>query len=316
MFPSQNKLKTLLQELRSNQTESKNVDGKLDLILETPGDYAYFIRHISALANNRQTGYLIIGVEDKTWDIKGLTEESPLRDADNTQRKMNQILAKRLDPALNIRYRTYEVDNASVGLVLVEGDKAPYVISIEDAQYGGDKTRGKSSYIYRGVIYIRRGDNSVIANRQSEILQIVEGRVDIVGAVISLTFIAVLVGSGVGVGVSLLKFVSPSVAAIFGLAWGIVIGWIFNQRISESLGSLFKDFIAGELIRGSIGPLWGAFIGAFLSHSMVSSVLNGRARVDNPVMMGVIIGPCVAVLFVMMIMITLFIVIRIISGRV
>lgn len=60
-----------------------------------------------------------------------------------------------------------------LGLVAVEGTRAPYIIAIEDQQYGGDRTRGEPSYVYRGAIYVRRGANSVIANRQSEVLEIV-----------------------------------------------------------------------------------------------------------------------------------------------
>jgi len=86
---------------------------------------------------------------------------------------MNQILANRLDPNLFVRYCTYEVSRVLYGLVAVEGKHAPYITAIEDQQYGGDRTRGAPSYIYRGAIYIRRGTNSLVANRQSEVLVII-----------------------------------------------------------------------------------------------------------------------------------------------
>jgi hypothetical protein len=173
VIPSQAEFEALLQCLREQQTESPVVDGKADLPLEAEGDRAFFIRHVAALANNVEPSHLIIGVKDKTWDLIGLLEDSPLRDSDRTQRRMNQTLTNRLDPNISIRYRTYEVSDVMLGLVAVEGTRAPYIIAIEDQQYGGDRTRGEPSYIYRGAIYVRRGANSVIANRQSEVLEIV-----------------------------------------------------------------------------------------------------------------------------------------------
>jgi predicted HTH transcriptional regulator len=173
VIPSQAEFKALLQRLREQQTESPTVDGKADLPLETEGDRAFFIRHVAALANNVEPSHLIIGVEDQTWDLIGLSADSPLRDSDLTQRRMNHILANRLDPNISVRYRTHEVSGVVLGLVAVEGTRAPYIIAIEDQQYGGDRTRGEPSYVYRGAIYVRRGANSVIANRQSEILEII-----------------------------------------------------------------------------------------------------------------------------------------------
>jgi hypothetical protein len=173
VIPSQADFEALLQRLREQQTESPVVDGKADLTLETEGDRAFFIRHVAALANNVEPSYLIIGVEDKTWNLVGLPRNSPLHHSDQTQTRLNQILANRLDPNVSVRYRAYEVSGVVLGLVAVEGTRAPYIIAIEDQQYGGDRTRGEPSYVYRGAIYVRRGANSVIANRQSEVLEIV-----------------------------------------------------------------------------------------------------------------------------------------------
>ena len=173
MILTQVRFEALLQDLRAQQTESPTIDGKAGLSLETEGDRAYFIQHVAALANNVEPSHLIIGVEDRTWNPIGLPENSPLRNHDQTQHRMNQILANRLDPNLSVRYRTYEVSEVVYGLVAIEGTRAPYIIAIEDQRYGGDRTQAAPSHIYRGAIYVRRGANSVIANRQSEVLEIV-----------------------------------------------------------------------------------------------------------------------------------------------
>lgn len=173
MLLAQSEFESLLLNLRANQTESPTVEGKADLLFDTEGDRAYFIRHAAALANNVEPSYLIIGVENRTWAPIGLDEHSPLRDADATQQRLHQILANRLDPNLGVRYRVYMVEGIEYGLVAIEGTRAPYIVAIEDQLYGGDRSRAAPAYIYRGAIYIRHGANSVIANRQSAVLEIV-----------------------------------------------------------------------------------------------------------------------------------------------
>lgn len=173
MIPTEMQFEPMLDRLRKEGTESPTIEGKESLTLDTEGDRAYFIRHAVALANNVEPSYLIIGVKNRTWDPVGLREGSPLRNADETQQRMNQTLANRLDPNLSVRYRTYEIDGTVYGLVAFEGTRAPYIIAIEDREYGGDRTQAAPSYIYRGAVYVRRGANSVTANRQSEILDVI-----------------------------------------------------------------------------------------------------------------------------------------------
>jgi len=181
MFPTQGDFEALLQQLREEGTESPCVDGKGDLPLETAGDRAYLIRHVAAMANNVECSYLIIGVEDQTWNSVGLPAGSALLDPDETQRHLNQALENRLDPNVSVRYRTYEVNGVPHGLIMVEGTSAPYITAIPNQRYGSKRTRGGQEHIYRGAIYVRRGANSVIANRQSEVLAIVS-RVQQIGA--------------------------------------------------------------------------------------------------------------------------------------
>ena len=173
MSLSQTEFESLLRRIREQQTESSIVECKVDLPLNTEGDRAFFIRHIAALSNNVEPSYLVIGIENRTWNAVGLPGDSSLRQPDQTQQRMNQVLSGRLDPNVSARYRTYEVEGAAYGLVEIEGTRAPYVIAIRDRQYGGNRTRGEPSYIYRGAIYIRHGANSIVANRQSELLDII-----------------------------------------------------------------------------------------------------------------------------------------------
>jgi len=174
MLPSQQEFEDLLNNLKEQKTESPTVDAKADLSLDEEGDKAYFIRHMAALANNVEPSYWIIGVENQTWDLIGLDPNSPLRNADTTQKRMNDVLANRLDPNLYIRYCTYEVNGIMYGLVAPQSTQAPYIVSISNQEYGGNRTDAAPHHIYRGAIYYRHGANSLIANRQSVLLGIIQ----------------------------------------------------------------------------------------------------------------------------------------------
>ena len=102
-IPSQNKLEKILKELQTNQVESPNIDGKAVLNLKELGDRATLISTISAIANTGQEGYLVIGIEDKTWRLLGNLRIPQLKDADKTQKQINQILAERVDPAIKYK---------------------------------------------------------------------------------------------------------------------------------------------------------------------------------------------------------------------
>ncbi len=312
MYLSQAELGKVLKSLRLNQTESPTLEGKEALELKSDGDRATFIRHVAALANTGQKAYFIIGVENKTWMPKGIVEDSPLKDADSTQQQMNQILANRLDPPLSVRYRTYLIGGTVIGAVEVEGKNPPYIISIEAPAYGGAKTKGNESLIYRGVIYVRRGADSVAANRQSEILQIPEGRRDILGILVSLAFIGVLVGAGVGTGASLIKFADPYVAAILGCVWGLAIGWASHKRLIEAFGTLPAGPF-GKIVKNIAGPTWGAIIGMLISYWMIATILSGKAKAIDPVSMGFIVGPLMAFLAVIYVVILVVVVRRFFS---
>lgn len=164
----------LLLELNEDQSEYAEIEGKENLHLDTIGDKASFIRHVAALANNRIASYLIIGVEDSTWRSIGIPHGSPLLESDQTERRMNSILSKRIDPSIQVRYRTYEVSGKFFGLVRIEGVQPPYIISIEDMSYGGERTNSSPFHIYRGSIFRRYGASTGIVNRQSEIMSIVD----------------------------------------------------------------------------------------------------------------------------------------------
>lgn len=172
MTLTQNSFEKLVESLHSQQTESASLDCKEELCLDLDGDKASFIRDIAALANNVAESYLIIGIQNKTWSEIGLPTGSSFLDPDQTQSRMNQIIGNRLDPQISIRYQVFELNKRTFGVISIVGRNAPYIISISESQYGGNKSKGQPCFINRGVFYLRHGDTTLIANRQSQILTI------------------------------------------------------------------------------------------------------------------------------------------------
>jgi hypothetical protein len=298
---SQSEAQKMLDRLRNSKSEDSTIDAKESLYLKEDGNCAAFIRHVAALANTGQRSYIFIGVEDKTWMLKGIADDSPLRMVDGTQQQMNQILATKLDPPISVGYRTYDIDDVVIGVVGVEGTNPPYIVSIGDPKYGGTKTKGKESYIYRGTIYVRRGTESVAANRQSEILEILNGKRDYIEIAMSLVFIGALVAIGVGIGASLIRFANTFTAALLGCIWGIVIGWLLNKRLAVAAGR-FPIGKLGKAMKNIGGLLWGGAMGMYLSYIVVDSILGGKVKSLDPISMGLIVVPFIAVLITLLVM--------------
>jgi len=291
--PSRREIKKLLETLQKNKSETRNIDAKENLNLKTAGDYALFIRHVAALANTGQVSFLLIGVEDKTWIHKGIPYDSPLQSVDTIQQQMNQALANRLDPRITVCYSTQDIDGLLIGVVGIEGKSPPYIVSIEEPVFGGLKTKGEKSFIYKGSIYSRQGTDNVSVNRQKDLIAILNGKRDSVETAMSLVFIAALVGVGVGLGASLIRFSDPYIAAILGGIWGLMIGWVLNRRLADTMGK-FPEGKVGSLTKNLIGPCWGGIMGIYLSFGTINGILTGKIKIYDPVSLGLLIMPIFA----------------------
>lgn len=306
MFFAKFELEQLLKKLRENETESSCFDVKEDLPLTSEGDKARFIRHIVALANTGKPSYLFVGVEDKTWAIAGIPEDSSLLEADVVQQSMNHILMGRVDPSLVVRYRTYKLSAGVIGVVAVRGVARPYVVAIADAEYGGDRDRGAPEYIRRGAIYVRQGANSIIANRQSQIVSLVNanppsfllGSIYVVEAGVILNALLGLESSFFG------HEVQPLVGAIIGILTGFTVAVIFTKNLAETMGDLLKEATVKKYTRVVWGVLFCVLNGAYVGYKLTEAVHQGELPfLSSPflslVIMGgvgmVLIGPLAAV---------------------
>lgn len=219
-----------------------------------------------------------------------------LLDAEKTQSRMNRILDKKLDPNLSVRYRTYKLDGKRIGLVAVEGTNTPYVVAIEDQVYGGPRNRGAPSYIYRGVTYVRQGANTLIANRQSQILSLVSTeRPNVMSAMVDVLVISATIGAGVGAGVMIWDFATPHDGGFVGLIWGAVIGGGLGRRLSGTVGSLMRNAFVKRASGAIFGLLFGAGAGFYMGYAMVDYV---HTRPFAMSLMGPLVGALVSVILI------------------
>lgn len=134
------KLRRLLKK------EGAKVDLKLTVPLKTKDDKAKFVKHVIALANTpRGTGYLLIGVDDKTKKPK----ETPPPEA--IEEDIQRILSTYCQPSMEIEYEIAKAKGGSVGVLSI------YRKSV-DLPYRVKKTvGGGKNLIEVDEIFIRHG---------------------------------------------------------------------------------------------------------------------------------------------------------------
>ena len=148
-----------LKRLLSRKEEGPDLDYKQDLYLESEGDRAEFVKDALALANSANVGYIVTGVEDKTWKPVGITQH-------HDQIRLNDILKDKTDPRIQVEYVELEVDGAEHGMVTIKAGNPPYLVGVAD-RYGGKVSTHtkKRVHIIRGTIYVRIQDKNDGASR-------------------------------------------------------------------------------------------------------------------------------------------------------
>ena len=138
-----------IAQLIKGGPEAPTLHFKEDLLLQTDGDKAEFVKDVLALANSGQTAHLIIGIEEETWKLKGIVTH-------HTTEQLNGILEDRCDPPLRVEYAEKDVLHYKLGIVEIQGDNPPYIVAVPD-RFGGplSATPQKQFFIERGTVFVR-----------------------------------------------------------------------------------------------------------------------------------------------------------------
>jgi len=148
-----------LRKLIQRREEGRDLDYKEDLHLDSNGDKAEFVKDVLALANSARVGYIVTGIEDKTWKPLGITRH-------HEQTRLNAVLKDKTDPRIQVEYVELELDGTEHGMVTIGADNPPYLVAVAD-RYGGklsESPRGEA-HITRGVVYVRIEDQNDGASR-------------------------------------------------------------------------------------------------------------------------------------------------------
>lgn len=146
-------------DLIKKAEESHILDYKQDLLLESDGDKADFVKNIIALANSGGIAHIVTGIEDSTWRLVGI--RTP-----HTQEQLNQVLKDKTDPPLRVEYSEKDCFGFKIGVIEIRGDNPPYIVAVPD-RYGGPLSANpqKQLLIERGTVYIRNYDINEGARR-------------------------------------------------------------------------------------------------------------------------------------------------------
>lgn len=136
-------------ELIEKVEEGPTLDYKEDLLLETDGDKAEFVKDVIALSNSGELAHIIVGVEDGTGKPVGLRTT---HDAE----QLNQILKDKCDPPISVEYIEKSILGYKTGVIEFKGENPPYIVSVPD-KFGGSLSSNpkKSFFIHRGTIFVR-----------------------------------------------------------------------------------------------------------------------------------------------------------------
>jgi len=141
--------KNKIIELIEKAEEGPALDYKEDLILETDGDKAEFVKDVIALANSGELAHIIVGVEDGTGKPVGLK-------TNHNVEQLNQILKDKCDPPISVEYIEKNILGYTIGVIEFKGETPPYIVSVPD-KFGGPLSFNpkKSFFIHRGTIFVR-----------------------------------------------------------------------------------------------------------------------------------------------------------------
>ena len=147
------------KQIIENEDEGPILDYKEDLILETDGDKAQFVKDVLSLANSGQTAHIIIGVEDGTRKLVGIKTA-------HKAEQLNDILKVKCDPPLTVEYVEKMILGHTVGVIEISGENPPYIVAVPD-KYGGHLSSDpkKPFFIERGMIFVRKYNMNAGASR-------------------------------------------------------------------------------------------------------------------------------------------------------
>lgn len=147
-----------------DEWETTSVDFKRELVLVTNDNKVEFIKDILALADTLVSGrrWMIIGVDNSTRAL-----HTP-PDPKITQDRLEQIVDRYIAPSLDIRYRTVQYRDGTLGILEVLPDRTKLPYRVKKALTGQKKS------MHVGDLFVRHGSHVVKPDAEEEQAMIAE----------------------------------------------------------------------------------------------------------------------------------------------
>ena len=142
--------KKVLSLIKRN--EGLKLDFKLKLDLSNETGKRELTKDICAIANsNGKRGYIVVGIQDKTKKIIGITEDDMFK-----EEQIQQIITSRCEPPIPLKVDFVNIKNKTIGVISIyDGNQKPYQVR------------------ENGAFYIRRGSTTDVM-RKPELVALLE----------------------------------------------------------------------------------------------------------------------------------------------
>lgn len=147
----QDELVDIIRKLQQIRQEWNTVDAKQDISLKEVGAKAEFVKDVVAMANNGKPSFLIIGLEDGTFNPVGTLNHR------HKKNDINQILADKIDPPITVGYQEFVIDGNEYAVIEIYGQNPPYIVARDLVHSPQDRKRVR---IDKGTIYVRHEDRT------------------------------------------------------------------------------------------------------------------------------------------------------------
>ncbi len=164
--------KDTLRFLLNARLECEMLDYKVDLSLEDDKTLCNFTKDVLAI-RNIGGGFIVIGVEDKTWILKGLTEPLPY---DTKQLRDKVRKASGAEIEIDIVHHEIELPQrlAWFGLIHIRSTSKVNKLKRKPIIVQKDYCQHEKYGLRKGDIYIRNGDSTERLTSPDQLVELVE----------------------------------------------------------------------------------------------------------------------------------------------
>lgn len=98
----------------------------------------------------------------------------------------------------------------------------------------------------------------------------------LVSSGVDIGFLGALIGAAMAVSTTIWTFAASGDGAFLGGVVGLVVGWLFRNRVVELIDGLIAEPLMRSVARITLGPAVGVLTGALLGYGLVATINTGK----------------------------------------